>query len=64
LEFRRSMVGKTISVVTLDNGAALSENYLKVALAAPRTVNCIETIRIGGLTSSGVCEIGALPVWG
>jgi threonylcarbamoyladenosine tRNA methylthiotransferase MtaB len=64
LEFRRSMVGKTISVVTLDNGAALSENYLKVALAAPRTVNCIETIRIGGLTSGGVCELGTLPVLG
>ncbi len=64
LEFRRSMVGKTISVVTLDNGAALSENYVKVALAAPRAANCIERIRIGGLTSSGVCEIGALPVLG
>jgi threonylcarbamoyladenosine tRNA methylthiotransferase MtaB len=64
LEFRRSMVGKTISVVTLDNGAALSENYLKVALAAPREANCIEKIRIGGLTSNGVCEIGALTVLG
>jgi hypothetical protein len=58
------MVGKTISVVTVDNGVALSENYLKVALAAPRAVNCIEKIRIGGLTSNGVCEIGALPVLG
>ena len=58
------MVGKTISVVTLDDGAALSENYLKVTLAAPRAANCIETIRIGGLTSSGVCELGALPVLG
>jgi len=64
LEFRRSMMGKTISVVTLDNGVALSENYLKVALSGPRAANCIETIRIGGLTSSGVCERGALPVLG
>ena len=34
LEFRQSMIGRTISVVTLDRGA-LSENYLKVTLAKP-----------------------------
>ncbi|MEO8049453.1 MAG: tRNA (N(6)-L-threonylcarbamoyladenosine(37)-C(2))-methylthiotransferase MtaB [Acidobacteriota bacterium] len=64
LEFRRSMVGKTISVVTLDKGGALSDNYLKVALATPREANRIEEIRIGGLTSDGVCEMGTLPVFG
>ena len=58
LEFRRSMVGKTLSVVTLDDGAAISGNYLKVKLAKPREANRIEEIRIGGLTSDGVCEIG------
>ncbi len=63
LEFRRSTVGKTISVVTLDKGGALSDNYLKVALATPRAANCIEEIRIGGLTRDGVCEVGYLPVW-
>ena len=63
LEFRRSMVGKAVSVVTLDNGGALSDNYLKVALAVPRATNRIEEIRIGGLTSDGVCELGALPVF-
>jgi threonylcarbamoyladenosine tRNA methylthiotransferase MtaB len=62
LEFRRSMVGKTLSVVTLGDGTALSENYLKVALAKAREANRIEEIRIGGITSDGVCEIGALPV--
>ncbi len=62
LEFRRSMVGKTISVVTLDNGTALSENYLKVKLAIPREANRIEAIKIGGLTSDGVCEAGVLPL--
>jgi len=62
LEFRRSMVGKTLSVVTLGDGGALSGNYLKVALAKPREANRIEEIRIGGLTSDGVCEVGALPV--
>jgi len=63
LEFRRSMVGKTLSVVTLDRGGALSENYLKVTLATPRAVNRIGEIRIGGLTKDGVCEVGALPVF-
>jgi threonylcarbamoyladenosine tRNA methylthiotransferase MtaB len=62
LEFRRSMVGKTLSVVTLDNGTALSGNYLKVKLARHREANRIEDIRIGGLTSDGVCEAGVLPV--
>jgi len=62
LEFRRSMVGKTISVVTLDKGGSLSDNYLKVALARPRAANRIEEIRIGGLTKDGVAEFGSLPV--
>ena len=62
LEFRRSMVGKTISVVTLDNGTALSENYLKVKLAGQREANRIEEIRIGGLTTDGLCEAGVLQV--
>ena len=64
LEFRRSMVGKALSVVTLDKGGALSNNYVKVALATPRAANRIEEILIGGLTKDGVCEAGALPVFG
>jgi threonylcarbamoyladenosine tRNA methylthiotransferase MtaB len=62
LEFRRTMIGRTLSVVTLDNGTALSDNYLKVTLAVPREANRIEEIRIGGLTSEGLCEAGVLPV--
>ncbi|HEV2201650.1 MAG TPA: tRNA (N(6)-L-threonylcarbamoyladenosine(37)-C(2))-methylthiotransferase MtaB [Bryobacteraceae bacterium] len=62
LEFRRSMIGKTLPVVTLGDGNALSGNYLKVALARPREANRIEEIRVAGLTSDGVCEVGALPV--
>ena len=64
LEFRRSVVGKTLSVVTLDNGTALSGNYLRVTLVAPRPANRIVEIRIGGVTTDGVCEVGTLPVWG
>jgi threonylcarbamoyladenosine tRNA methylthiotransferase MtaB len=63
LDFRRSMVGKTLSVVTLDNGGALSDNYLKVTLATPLPANLIDEIRIGGLTNDGVCELGALPMF-
>ena len=58
------MVGKTVAVVPLDKGGALSDNYLKVALAGPCAANRIAEIRIGGLTSDGVCEVGTLPVFG
>ena len=60
--FRRSMIGRKISVVTLEDGKALSENFLKVKLATPRPSNCIEEIAVGGLTSDGVHEAGLLPV--
>ena len=63
LQFRRAMIGRTLSVVTLDEGQdALSENFLKVKLALRRDSNRIEQVRIGGLTSDGLSEIGALPV--
>jgi threonylcarbamoyladenosine tRNA methylthiotransferase MtaB len=57
LEFRRRMLSKTLSVVTLEQpGMALSDNYLKVELAAPREPNRICDIRIGGLTPTGLRE--------
>ncbi len=62
LEFRRSTIGQTLSCVTLDNGTAVSGNYLKVALAKPREANRIEEIRIGGLTADGVSEQGTFSV--
>jgi hypothetical protein len=61
LDFRRTMIGQTLSVVTLD-GAALSDNYLKVTLAVPREANRIEEIRVAGLTPDGLCEAGVLTV--
>ena len=61
LEFRRATIGRTLSVVTIQDGRlALSDNYLKVALARPRKSNRIEDIVIGGLTGDGLCEFGAL----
>lgn len=63
LEFRRALSGSTLSVVTLEGGgAALSENYVKVALAVPRDPNRIESVRIGGLTAGGLFETGLLPI--
>jgi len=61
LDFRRAMVGRTLSVVTLDKGA-LSENYLKVTLAMPREPNRLENVKIGGVTADGLFEAGLLPV--
>jgi len=63
LEFRRSMIGRTLSVVTIEDGSkALTDNYLKVALAKPRQANRIENISIGGITTDGLYETGSLPV--
>ncbi|MBZ5601042.1 MAG: tRNA (N(6)-L-threonylcarbamoyladenosine(37)-C(2))-methylthiotransferase MtaB [Acidobacteriia bacterium] len=61
LEYRRSMIGKTLSAVTLDEGA-LSENYLKIRLAAPRAANLLVDVRIAGLHGDGLLESGALAV--
>jgi threonylcarbamoyladenosine tRNA methylthiotransferase MtaB len=62
LEFRRRMTGRTLSVVTLEGGSAgLSDNYLKVELAAPREPNRIVEVRIGGLSETGLREAGGDP---
>ena len=57
LAFRRSLLGGTLSVVTL--GAprlALSDNYVKVELAHPREPNRLIEVEIGGLTETGLRE--------
>ncbi|HTB13533.1 MAG TPA: tRNA (N(6)-L-threonylcarbamoyladenosine(37)-C(2))-methylthiotransferase MtaB [Bryobacteraceae bacterium] len=62
LEFRRKMIGRKISAVTLDGGKALTENFLKVTLAKARPANHIEDIEIGDLTADGLQEAGLLQV--
>lgn len=66
LEFRRGFVGRKLSVVTLEQpGAALSDNYLKVELASPRTSNRLMDVEIGALTGTGLSEVtspGVLPL--
>ncbi len=61
LEFRRAMVGRTLSVVTLTDGA-LSDNFLKVELATPREPNQIADVKIGSVSASGLREQGVLTV--
>jgi threonylcarbamoyladenosine tRNA methylthiotransferase MtaB len=56
-EFRRRMVGRTLSAVTLhDGGGALSENYLKIELTRSYRANAMVDLRIGELTDAGLRE--------
>jgi threonylcarbamoyladenosine tRNA methylthiotransferase MtaB len=63
--FRESMVGKTLSAVTLHEArSALTENYLKVELAREREPNRIVDVEIGGVVDGGLREAtsrGGLP---
>jgi threonylcarbamoyladenosine tRNA methylthiotransferase MtaB len=55
--FRESMVGRTLSAVTLhEAGVALTENYLKVELAREREPNRIVNLEIGGVAAEGLQE--------
>jgi threonylcarbamoyladenosine tRNA methylthiotransferase MtaB len=60
LAFRQSMAGRSLSAVTLEEErAALTGNYLKVELAAPRQPNRIVDLSISGVTEAGLRETGA-----
>ncbi|MGA2879635.1 MAG: tRNA (N(6)-L-threonylcarbamoyladenosine(37)-C(2))-methylthiotransferase MtaB [Bryobacteraceae bacterium] len=61
LEFRRRMLGRTLSVVTLSDGA-LSDNFLKVELAARRERNQLMDVKIGSVTAAGLREDGGFTV--
>ena len=63
LAFRRTMLGRRLSAVTIDDGrTALSGNYLKIELAAPREENRLVEIPIGGVTAAGLREAVPLQV--
>jgi threonylcarbamoyladenosine tRNA methylthiotransferase MtaB len=61
LEFRRSMIGRNLSVVTLAEGA-LSDNFLKVELATPRPSNQMLDVKIGSLSANGLRENDPLQI--
>ena len=57
LEFRRRMVGRTLSAVTLhEPRVALTGNYLKIQMANCREPNSIINLLVGGLTPAGLAE--------
>lgn len=62
LAFRKRFLGRTLSALTLDNGRALTGNYLQVDRVRPRPANQIVEIRIGALSPAGLAEEGVLPV--
>ena len=63
LEFRRSMVGRKLSVVTLGDGNfALSSNYLKVELAEPQSANLLLDVQIEGVTENNLRQASLLTV--
>jgi threonylcarbamoyladenosine tRNA methylthiotransferase MtaB len=63
LEFRRGMVGRRLRVVTLEQeGMALSGNFLKVELAAPRAANQLVEVEIGAVSAAGLAERAPFPV--
>jgi threonylcarbamoyladenosine tRNA methylthiotransferase MtaB len=54
LEFRRRFVGHSLSAVTLENGRAMTSNYLTVELAAVEPARRFIDVEIGGLTEGGL----------
>jgi hypothetical protein len=50
------MVGRTLSAVTLHDGAALSENYLRIELARSYQPNAMVDLQIGAVTETGLRE--------
>jgi threonylcarbamoyladenosine tRNA methylthiotransferase MtaB len=63
LEFRRQMVGRRLSAVTLgQERTALTDNYLKVELAQARPSNQLIEVEIGDLAPEGLREASPLPV--
>jgi len=63
LVFRRRMIGKTLSAVTLEQpGSALTTNFLKVNLAQIREPNQMLDLEIGGISETGLRERTLLPL--
>jgi threonylcarbamoyladenosine tRNA methylthiotransferase MtaB len=62
LAFRRSMVGRTLSAVTLGNGEAMTSNYLSVELARQRPSRELIEVTVGTVTSTGTREYNPLTV--
>ncbi|MFL6415403.1 MAG: tRNA (N(6)-L-threonylcarbamoyladenosine(37)-C(2))-methylthiotransferase MtaB [Bryobacteraceae bacterium] len=65
VDFRRRMVGKTLSAVTLEErGVALTSNFLRVTMTHERVPNKIVALKIGSAGETGIEEYGSLTVLG
>jgi threonylcarbamoyladenosine tRNA methylthiotransferase MtaB len=53
-EFRRNMVGTTVDVLTLEDGSAISSNFVRVRVPASMEINKWLQVRIDGLDEDGV----------
>jgi tRNA A37 methylthiotransferase MiaB len=63
LAFRRRFAGRTLSVVTLEAGRALSSNYLQIELTQPGlAANRLMDVEVGGVTAAGLRQREAFPV--
>lgn len=60
--YRERQIGRRLSAVTMENGVALTTNYLQVQQAQPRPANQIVDIEIGGLTQNGLAERSPFPL--
>jgi threonylcarbamoyladenosine tRNA methylthiotransferase MtaB len=54
LEFRRRFVGRTLSAVTIENGRAVTSNYVTVELGSVQPARRLIEVEIGGTTESGL----------
>jgi threonylcarbamoyladenosine tRNA methylthiotransferase MtaB len=62
-EFRRAMIGRTLSAVTLQNPTfAIATNYIKVELKPGRSPRQMIDVQVDGLDSGCMREAGLLPV--
>ena len=63
LAFRRRMIGRTLSAVTLEQrGMALTTNFLKVEMASPRAPNRPVELPIASLSDTGLRETTPFPI--
>jgi threonylcarbamoyladenosine tRNA methylthiotransferase MtaB len=62
LAYRQRQIGRTLSAVTLENGLALTGNYLQVRLARPRPANQFTDLEIGALDPAGLAEKSDFPI--
>ena len=61
--FRRRMISKKLSVVTLEEPlAALSDNYLKIVMSRPRPAQQLIDLEIGSVSETALCEATPLAI--